>query len=84
MGQRRTATVRAKSFANLFILRKTDLYKTLEDYPETREKFRLKAEQMLRRGVAKEEGEAETEDINRSLPKVSHWLEPFTCGNNKM
>lgn len=69
-GKRRTATVRAKSFANLFILRKTDLDKTLVDYPETREMFRMKAMQLLeqdkrRRGVKQEEP-----DFNKTGPKV--------------
>lgn len=71
VGRRRTATVRAKSFANLFILRKMDLDRTLLDYPETRDKFRVKAEQFLQqdksRGV---EGEG-PEDITKSVPKVS-------------
>lgn len=66
MGSRRTATVRAKSFANLFMLSKRDLDKTLMDYPETREKFRLKAEDMLQldktRGGEQTKG-AETEGV---------------------
>lgn len=72
MGRRRTATVRAKSFANLFILRKADLDKTLIDYPDSREKFRLKAEQMLRHDECKGKDRADEHETGEGLAHVQH------------
>ncbi len=56
VGRRRTATVRAKSFANLFILSKASLDKTLMDHPKTRAEFSKKAEHILRQDNARGEG----------------------------
>ena len=47
MGNRRTANVRAKGYADLFTLSKDDLWEALEEYPEAKDVLMEKGRQIL-------------------------------------
>ena len=76
-GNRRTANVRSKGYADLFSLSKNDLYKCLQDYPGAMKKLTEKGQEILRKEnkideeaiVEKERAEAEAKQRMLNLEK---------------
>ncbi|XP_051546136.1 cyclic nucleotide-gated cation channel beta-1-like [Myxocyprinus asiaticus] len=62
-GNRRTANVIARGFANLFILTKKDLNEILVHYPESQKLLRKKAKKMVKKPAEKKKEEKEPVQI---------------------
>ena len=56
-GNRRTADVRAKGFATLYILTKSDLAQVLQDYPDQMDALKTKAHDMLKKDIPPTSGQ---------------------------
>ncbi|XP_065147835.1 cyclic nucleotide-gated channel beta-1-like [Paramisgurnus dabryanus] len=70
-GNRRTANVVARGFANLFILTKKDLNEIMVHYPESQKLLRKKARKM----VTKDKKPAEKKEEKEPIPIIPHRAE---------
>ena len=83
MGNRRTANVRAKGYADLFSLSKDDLWEALEEYPEAKMALLEKGKQTLMKDNMIDEEKAaadaaERERLESDVTVLSDKLENFT------
>ena len=84
MGNRRTANVRAKGYADLFSLSKDDLWEALEEYPEAKKALMDKGRDILMKDKMIDEEKAaadaaEEEDLEKNVSKVNEKLEVLTA-----
>ena len=71
MGNRRTANVRAKGYADLFTLSKDDLWEALEEYPEAKNILLEKGKQILMKDNMIDEEKAASDAADRELLEQS-------------
>ena len=85
MGNRRTANVRAKGYADLFTLSKDDLWEALEEYPEAKNILLEKGKQILMKDNMIDEEKAaldaaDREQLEKNVGVVNERLATLTEG----
>ena len=86
MGNRRTANVRAKGYADLFSLSKDDLWEALEEYPDAKQALLEKGKQILMKDnmIDEEKASADAEERARLESDVNVLNDKFQGLTEKM